>query len=155
MCLPASLSVEPIRRQSYTPALMAGGEWGKSQSSTLTLPGANLSMLPLPAFLSKSSFPSLELHLLAAVLCSSPKEPVSGWRLRFLSITPPYSGINYSKFLNLRCRDSQTEADLLHLHFGPPQCDEKYFSRGIKQITGHAVACSLFSVCGKINLLKV
>lgn len=44
-----SPSVEPIRRLSRSPALMAKGEGGKSQSSTITLPGANLSTLPLPA----------------------------------------------------------------------------------------------------------
>lgn len=62
-CVRVHLSVSPseeaFRRLSCTPALMAGGDGGKSQWSTIGLPGAILLMLPLPLLYPNPLFPDL------------------------------------------------------------------------------------------------
>lgn len=80
-----SPSKEPIRRLSCTPALMASGEGGKSQSSTITLPGANHSTLPLPAlFPNPLSQTSASLVGCRAVALSAKSQT----EVHFLSISP-------------------------------------------------------------------
>lgn len=76
MRLSVSPSEEAIHRLSCTPALMASGEGGKSQSSSIALPGANLSPLPLPTLSPKSSFPDFSFS--CWLPRSSPQHSVPG-----------------------------------------------------------------------------
>lgn len=57
--LSVSPSVEVVHRLSSTPALMASGDGGKSQPSTIGLPGANLLMPPLPVLYPNPLFTGL------------------------------------------------------------------------------------------------